>query len=146
MTSARISINLREGIFELEGDAEFIREHLDKVLPLVSNAPKTPSSPPGRVTDPTPRIDSDEGKRTRKAARRAPPGATCRDRILTLKAADFFKTKRGPSDVASGLGEKGWTHSGPQVRAALSGMFDAGELQRTKNSDGRGFLYFWDRD
>lgn len=83
-------------------------------------------------------------KKKRRVVRQPPPGSSCRDRIKTLKADGFFKQRRSTTDIVAGLAKKGWTHNSKQVGAALTIMFDKGELQRTKE-DGA-FEYFWDRD
>jgi hypothetical protein len=63
---------------------------------------------------------------------------------LTLKGEGFFKAKKSPTEIVSGLEVKGWTHTVNQVGAALTPMFNKGEIQRTK--DGTNWVYFWDRD
>ena len=105
------------------------------------------------TTSPDEEIDEENGTddevaepkaKKKKIVRQPPPGASCRDRIKTLKADGFFKDTRTPGDIVTGLGKKGWTHNSPQVGAALTIMFNKGEIQRTK--DGGAFKYFWDRD
>lgn len=85
-----------------------------------------------------------EKSRTRKRVSLPPKGQSCRARITKLRDDKFFSEKRSPSDIVTGLAKKGWTHTVNQVGAALTPMFEKGEIQRTK--EGNGFKYFWDRE
>ena len=147
MADARVTVNLREGSFEIQGDTSFVREQLEKLLPLIRTVKPlnidASNHTRGSAADRNP---SEDSRKARKGVRRAPPGASSRDRILVLKAKGFFKKHRAPAEIVAGLAQEGWTQDGGQVRAALSHMFEGGEIQRTKNTERRGFLYYWDRD
>lgn len=157
MAAVRVKIDVASGLIELEGEDAFVSAYLDRLLPLIEASglggvnrgaaeyveapvdgyPQDASAPPGNSGEPQPK--------KRRLSKRAPAGATCRDRILILKGDDFFKEHRSATDIVGGLGKKGWTHNANQVSAALVTMFSSNEIQRTKNDVGRGFSYFWDR-
>lgn len=40
---------------------------------------------------------------------------------------------------------KGWTHKSNQVGAALTALFERGQIQRTKEGNGA-WKYYWDRN
>lgn len=153
MTVARVKIDIQAGLIELEGEHDFVGSYLDKLLPLVESAGLT-SGGKNAAKASTDELSSareqdddgvDTGKKKRKVPKRPPSGASCRDRILGVKADGYFAEHRTPTDIVGALGKKGWTHTSNQVSAALGTMFNAGEIQRTKSADGRGFTYFWDR-
>lgn len=153
MTVAKVRIDMQLGVFELEGEHDFVGTYLDKLLPVLESRKFVPRSPAEEADEGSDAgkgdngADSaDGGKNKRKASKRAPAGSSCRDRILTLKVDGFFKDHRTPSDIVTALGQKGWTHNVNQVSAALGQMFEGGQIQRTKNTVGKGFIYFWDRD
>ncbi|THD36155.1 MAG: hypothetical protein E7773_09525 [Sphingomonas sp.] len=155
--TCKVKIDVSAGLIELEGDATFVASFFDKVVHLVEAAgfgahksqPKSKSN--DATTDepivPNPADDpgaADKPKKARKAVRKPPAGASARDRILALKSDGFFKSHRTTGDIVAGLAKKGWTHKSNQVGAALTPMFNRGEIQRT--NDGSGFSYYWDRD
>lgn len=150
MSSNRVMIDAAAGVFELEGEADFVATQLDKLLPLVSaggfvkvqpdNEDSTDNqSPP--AADPKP----SGGKKNRRGTSSRPPkGHSCADRMITLREDGFFKEQKTPAQIVEGLGAKGWTHASNQVSAAAGQMFKRGDIQRTKV--GQGFAYYWDRE
>ena len=151
--SCKVRIDAPHGIVEIEGDAEFVTSFYEKLAPLVDKAHFGIAVPIETQALSETDGDREEGaeensavKPQKKKRKRAnpPPGASCRDRILTLKGEGFFKTKKSPNEIVAGLENKGWTHNGNQVGAALTPMFNKSEIQRTK--DGANWVYFWDRD
>ena len=156
MSTNKVRIDAPSGVVEVEGDKEFVEEQLTKILPLIQAAgfgaatkqPARQAQTGGdRETagkDDTPGEAATENSRRRRKTAMPPRGSSCRDRIKTLKDDGFFKKQHTPSDIVDGLAKKGWTYKSNQVGAALTQMFEKGELQRTK--DGSGFKYFWDRD
>lgn len=152
----RLFIDAQTGVVELEGEKEFVKEHFEKLLPLIElcgfgkgadvperddNSGGTPESTPEASTDAPPA----SSKRTRRSVVRAPKGQSCRERILKLRADGFFKEKRTIGQIVEGLARKGWTHNSGQVAAAAGqSMFSRGEIRRTKT--GNAFEYFWDWD
>lgn len=150
----RVRVDAPAGIIELEGEAAFVSGFFEKMLPLIEKAGfrvAVPIPPAPQVVDQqTPEVngktppEQNAGKPKKKKRSNPPAGASCRDRILTLKADGFFKSQKTPSDIVAGLAKKGWVHNTNQVGASLTRMFEKDEIQRT--SDGGGFGYYWDRD
>lgn len=147
--TCRVKIDAPAGIIELEGDADFVGSFFEKLVPIIEKAKfghaadvAGAEQPEAQETDG--RETEERPKRKKRAVRQPPAGASCRDRINALKTDGFFKEKRTPSDIVEGLGKKGWTHNTSQVGAALTHMFNRGEIQRTKEAGT--FNYFWDRD
>jgi len=81
----------------------------------------------------------------RKKGSAPPKGQSCADRMLILKSEKFFKQHRSAPEIVDALAAKGWTHNTNQVGAALTNMFNRGDIQRTKEGGGP-WKYFWDRD
>ena len=158
MPDVRVKIDVNSGLIELEGEKEFVSSYLDRLLPMVEAAKfgaGHSGKPPGTEDEDLPLVPPNGGitedaavkQAKRRVPRRPPSGASCRDRILVLKKEGFFKEHRSPTDIVKGLAKKGWTYKGNQVSAALTTMFSStGEIQRTAASQGRGFVYFWDRN
>lgn len=150
MSTNKVRIDATAGVVEVEGDKDFVEEQVDKILPLIQSAGFGGQHKAKSNSEPEqPELqdhDSNQERTAKKKRRGAPPpkGQSCRDRINSLKADGFFKEHRTPSDIKAGLAKKGWTHNNNQVGAALTQMFEKGEIQRT--NDGSGFRYYWDRD
>jgi hypothetical protein len=89
-------------------------------------------------------VSADKQKQKKRVVQRAPAGQTGRDRILKLKAENFFTERRSASDIVAGLAKAGFTHNVSQVGASLTGMFNKGEIQRTKDGGGN-WQFYWDR-
>jgi hypothetical protein len=150
--SCKVRIDAPHGIVEIEGDPEFVTAFYEKLAPLVDKAHfgiAVSNEQSHALSGDEGHGDADDSSTTKTAKRKKkranpPPGASCRVRILTLKGEGFFKAKKSPTEIVSGLEVKGWTHTVNQVGAALTPMFNKGEIQRTK--DGTNWVYFWDRD
>lgn len=140
-----LSRNIGQGYCEKAGNGFYITP---EGLQSLGEAADQVATPNNEEADETGSATSNDivGTRAKKkrAVRQPPPGSSCRDRIKVLKSKGFFKTAKTTTDIVTGLGKEGWTHNSPQVGAALSIMFDKGEIQRTK--DGGSFKYYWDRD
>jgi hypothetical protein len=143
--TVRAKIDIASGIFELEGDKEFVAEHLEKLLPIISKfQPPAARQRNDDDADPgeQPKSD-DEGeaeRKKRRTAKRSPGAPTCRSKILELRSKGFFKTNRTPTEIKAGVKADGWTFEINQITAALSSMLKKGEIRRT--SDGGTFKYY----
>ncbi len=141
MSAVKARVDIRAGQIELEGDKDFVQSNLDKFRELMAQRGQKsePDDEDAPVAD-----ESSNGKETKVKRRRAKlvAGDGCRDRILKLKEDGFFGQQQTPAEIVKGLAAKGWTNSHNQVTAALTTMFEAGQLKRTSN--GKGFKYFWD--
>ncbi|MBX5219587.1 hypothetical protein HJC04_04515 [Rhizobium sp. NLR8a] len=152
----RVHIDAPSGVIEIEGEKEFVEGLLAKLFPLIEEAgfgsrPQGEADNSSRddapiVSSDDPAVDEQARVRAKKRGVKAPPkGQSCADRIISLKADGFFKEHRGGADIVAGLKGKGWTHKSNQVGAALTGLFERGQIQRTKEGNGS-WKYYWDRD
>lgn len=152
MSGNRIMIDAAAGIFEMEGEADFVAAQLDKLLPLVTAggfvkraAPSENSDDVEKPPQPQPESKSNGSKKSKRGTSSRPPkGHSCSDRMMTLREDGFFKEQKTPAQIVEGLGAKGWSHASNQVSAAGVQMFNRGDIQRTKV--GNGFSYYWDRE
>ena len=150
--TCRIYIDARSGIIEIEGEESFIRPQLEILLPLIESAgfgtnPDWEKDGTDSITEIASDSSDDRAtssKRTRRGVNRPPKGQSCSARILSLREEGYFKEHQAPAQIVEGLAKKGWTHNGNQVNAAVSNLFNRGEIQRTKVD--RAFKYYWDRD
>jgi hypothetical protein len=153
--AAKIRVRLGQIEVEYEGEPAFLKQDL---APMVSELIRLYKEHQGAIDSPTSGADrfADDASEsqpppepTRKKRRKGsnpPKGASCRSRILQLKGSGFFKDQKTPSEIVVGLKSKGWTHNTNQVGAALTLMFNSGEIQRTADGPEGKFKYYWDRD
>lgn len=153
----RVHIDAPAGVVEIEGEKDFVEGLLAKLFPLLEDAgfgSRPPQNNNAQAVqnetndngDDELAAENDSGTKSKPKRKRnvAPKGHSCADRMLALKEEGFFKTKRGGSEILTGLAEKGFTHKQNQVAAAGESLFKRGLLQRTKDGSGP-FKYFWDR-
>lgn len=152
----RVHIDAPAGVVEIEGEKEFVEGVLEKFFPILQGskfgshptASLEPDEHSGQSPNPSGEPtseDASKSKAKRKKGSAPPKGQSCADRVLVLKGENFFKSHRSTSDIVDGLAAKGWTHNNNQVGAALTNMFNRGDIQRTKESGGP-WKYYWDRD
>lgn len=149
----RVHIDAPAGVIDIEGEKDFVEGLLAKLFPLIEEAgfgSRPPGSEPEQFVEAETTADepaaAENGKsktRTRKASKKPPAGHSCPERILKLKAEDFFKQKRSTADIVSRLSEKAQNHTTSQVSAAVGPLVKKGDLQRIK--EGQSWLYYWDR-
>lgn len=150
----RVHIDGPAGVIDIEGEKDFVEGLLARLFPLIEEAgfgsrPQRSELAPlvelDVVADEATTADNGKGKtRTRRVSKKPPPGHSCAERILTLKADGFFGQRRTTADIVSKLAEKAQTHNVSQVSAAAGQMVRRGTLQRIK--DGSAWQYYWDRD
>lgn len=143
---ASLSLKIGQMEFAAEGDEDWISKKLDLILssPAAAAGAASTSNTVEEPEDVAAGSTPAKPKKKKRVVQKPPPGASCRDRILILKGEGFFSEKRSAADISAGLEKKGFTHNTSQVGAALTPMFNKGEIQRTK--EGSGWVYFWDRD
>ena len=61
-----------------------------------------------------------------------------------LRDEGFFSGQKGTTEIVEGLKKKGYVYKSNQVSAALTTMFNAGEIQRIGKDNH--FLYHYDLD
>lgn len=128
MGEARVIINLKEGIIELQGPVDFVQHYLDMYRPaikglqglpksreIVASPEKATALPRKRKTAPA--VKAKKGKR-----------ASCAGAIRKQLKAGFFDEPRSTSEVKRQLGQAGLTFTDEGVRVTLRRLSQAGSL------------------
>ena len=149
----RVHIDAPAGVIDIEGEKDFVEGLLAKLFPLIEEAgfgsrpagvEAEPFAEPEAVTDEAMPAESGKARAKKRRTSAPPKGQSCAARITVLKQEGFFKDHRSVADIVAGLAAKGWTHKSNQVGAALTQMFERGDIQRTKEGNGA-WKYYWDR-
>lgn len=138
MDTAKATINIKEGLIQLEGTQEFVEKYLDKYQNIIQDFKNIP--PPYTA----PRSESDDAKteeappkRTRTRASKTKGTASCMGRIRTLVNEDYFKEPRTSTEVMNWLKEqKGATYTSGPITAALNQLIKSNTLRRFKEGKG----------
>lgn len=145
MSIAKVLINTQSLTIELEGEDEFVRTYLDKLMPILQ---RSKFGEDGNVEggmgtpDNLQTIISAKSVHTQQRVRTtAASGGSCRERVKKLRDGGFFEKPRGISEIVKELGEQGYPHSINQVGAALSTMFGRNEIERSKVD--KKYRYVW---
>ena len=129
MDMVKATINLKEGVLELEGPQEFVEKYLDLYRPDVHKWQSVPSQK-GEV-----KTKEEAPKRVRAAKPKGTP--SCLGRIRTLINEDYFKEQRTSTEVMNWLKEqKGAIYGSGPVTAALNNLIKSGKLRRFKEDKG----------
>ena len=139
MGEARVIINLKEGIIELQGPVDFVRHYLDTYQPaikglqdlpkfkeVVASPEKAKALPRKRKTAPA--AKAKKGKRT-----------SCAGAIRSELKAGFFDEPRSTSEVKRQLSQTGLTFTDEGVRVSLRRLSLAGSLDAVR--EGRSVRY-----
>ena len=126
MDEARVVINLKEGIVELQGPADFVQHCLDMYGPAIRGLlglPQDAAATPEKAK-PVPR------KRKAAAVTKAGKGkrASCIGAIRSDLEAGFFDQPRSIREIKQRLSEAGITFTENGVRANLRKLSLAGSL------------------
>lgn len=131
----RVHIDAPAGVVEIEGEKDFVEGLLAKLFPLLEEAGFGSRPPNAAPVEPDEEaVEADEVAPERMAKPKA-----------KKRSVNKPPKGRSGSEIVEGLKGKGWTHAGNQVGAALTQMFNRGDIQRTKEGNGA-WKYFWDRD
>jgi hypothetical protein len=128
------------GLVEVDGEEKFVLAVYEDLKGLIKNriqnAPLSaaPTSPSKAVADAPEKLANNEGKKRRVPKRGGP---SCADRIIALKATDFFKTSRGVGEIRDGLKNSGHNYASNQVGASLESLHGRGELRRSQGEAGK---------
>jgi len=130
MEDAKVVINLKEGIIEIEGPADFVKHCLDMYRPGIGKLPGLPQdtavAPQKAAAVPRKRRAAAVAKpRTRK---RATAMATMRDDL----EAGFFDRPRSTAEIKQRLSNAGLTFTDTGVRANLRKLTQDGLLDAVK--------------
>ncbi|QND54426.1 hypothetical protein HB779_21125 (plasmid) [Phyllobacterium sp. 628] len=148
MSIAKVLINTQSLTIELEGEDEFVRTYLDKLMPILE---RSKFGEDGHVDGEAGLPDDFHAVASVKSAGTAPSrkrvrsggasGGSCRERVKKLRDAGFFEKQHGIGDIVNELTSQGFPHSINQVGAALSTMFGRNEIERSKID--KKYKYFW---
>ncbi|APV43974.1 hypothetical protein Dform_00619 [Dehalogenimonas formicexedens] len=130
MTEARVFIDLKEGVIELEGPIEFVEKYIAKYAPggaAVQTAVEKPAARRGPGRPPK------AGKPVRKKK------VSCDKIVADLTAAGFFGQERGFGAIKSEMTAIDPGCSDNKIRKALKNAIAAGKL--ASSGAGRGMKY-----
>ena len=130
MDDARVVINLKEGIIELQGPVDFVRHYLDTYQPAIKGLQSLPKDV----------AVSTEKAKALPRKRKAVPGtkagkrkrASCTGTIRSDLEAGFFDEPRSTGEVKQRLSEAGLTFTDNGVRASLRRLSLSGLLDTTR--------------
>ncbi len=137
MDEARVIINLKEGIIELQGPVGFVRHYLDTYHSAIKGLQHLPRDIP---------VSPEETEALPRKMKTAPaPKAEKRERASYAGAirsdleAGFFDEPRSPGEVKQRLSEAGLTFTDNGVRASLKRLSLTGLLDSVQK--GRSVRY-----
>lgn len=135
MEQAKAIINLKEGVIQLEGPVEFVRQYLDLYRPAVSGLAGAPRGTTRTSKKEISAKPAPLGRRRRGRAKRA----SCADAIRTEIQSGFFAEPMSTEQVKQRLVEKGMTCTDNSIRMNLRRLSESGLLSPLK--EGRTVRY-----
>ena len=130
MDEARVVINLKEGIIELQGPVDFVRHYLDtyqSAIKELQSLPKDVGVTPEKAKALPRKRKATPGT---KAEKREP--ASCTGSIRSDLEAGFFDEPRSTGEVKQRLSEAGLTFTDNGVRTSLRRLSLAGLLDTVR--------------
>lgn len=125
MDIVKATINVKEGILQLEGPQEFVEKYLEIYRPNASTW-QTALLQRGEV-----KTKEEAPKRTRAVKPKV--GPSCAERVRILIGEDYFKDPKTNIEITNWLREqKGITYEAKTVAAALNYLIKSGKLRRFK--------------
>jgi hypothetical protein len=139
MDEAKVLIDLKEGIIELQGPVDFVQHYLELYRPAIKGfrgLPRQAAAAEKAATTP--------GRRKSAASAKAGRAKTVTGTraILGSLEAGFFDEPRSTGDIKQQLGEAGFNFTDTNVRGSLKRLVEAGELGAT----GRGVTLRYHRN
>lgn len=132
MDIVKATINIKEGVIQLEGPQEFVEKYLNLYRPDASKWKSAISQEREVGTK-----EEAAAKRTRTRAAKPKGTPSCLGRIRTIINEDYFKEPRTSTEVMNWLKEqKGATYESGPVTAALTQLIKKGTLRRFKEGKG----------
>jgi len=128
MSEARVVIDLKEGIIELEGPIDFVRHYLEMYQPAIKKLSRTATANlemPKRLS----------GRRRAARTKRV----TCTAAIQEEIKAGYFDEPHSFKDMKQRLNESGYEFKDNNVRNSLKRMTATGAL--SANGTGRSLTY-----
>ncbi len=129
MDQAKAIINLKEGVVQLEGPVEFVREYLERF------ATKGQQGMPKGIQV-TPKRKAVKGRekavpRPRRAKRRGRGRIICTDAVRAEVDDGFFNEARATQEIKQHLAEKGLSYSYNSIRLSLKQLVARARLVRS---------------
>ncbi len=121
MDQAKANINLKEGLIQLEGPVDFVREYLNRFATkgLQSISKKVKVTP------------AEEGVEVRQNKRRRTRRISAVKAVRAEARAGFFNEARSTEETKLRLAEKGVDFSKNSIRIGLNRLIEAGRLSRS---------------
>ena len=124
MEEARVVIDLKEGIIELEGPVDFVRHYLEMYQPSVKGLQVSSRRAAG--------LEAPKGsRRGRKPGRGVGKRVSCTAAIRKEVADGFFDEPRATGDIKRRLREDGYEFNDGNVRNSLKRLTAVGALDAT---------------
>ena len=129
MDEARVVINLKDGIIELQGPVDFVRHYLDTYQPAIKGL----QSLPKEVAVSPEKAKALPRKRKAAPAAKAEKGEriSCTGAIRSDLEAGFFNEPRSTSEVKQRLSETGLNFTDTNIRNSLRRLAKSGSLGMT---------------
>ncbi len=137
MDEARVVINLKEGIVELQGPVDFVRHCLDMYRPTIQGLQGLPQDAAAR-REKAKSLPRGRKVAARTKARKGKRGS-CIGAIRSDLEAGFFDEPRSTTQIKQRLSEAGLTFTENGVRANLRRLSLAGLLETVRK--GRSVRY-----
>ena len=135
MDIVKATINIKDGLIQLEGPQEFVEKYLDQFKQLIISLPTAPK------TSKTADTAEKEKDKTLKRKSRTRMGPTCAEKIRELISEGYFKEPKTTAEISEYLTkQKGYVNTTKDVAANLKGMFDRGQIKRIQ--EGNAFKYY----
>jgi len=129
MDEAKVVINLKEGIIELQGPVDFVRHYLDTYQPAIKglqSLPKETAVSPEKAKALPPKSKTKAAAKAKKAGR-----ISCTGAVRSDLEAGFFDQPRSTGDVKQRLNEAGFSFTDSNVRNSLMRLTKSGALDTT---------------
>ncbi len=137
MDDARVVINIKEGVIELQGPVDFVRHYLDTYQFAIKELQGLPKDIAVRPEKPKALPRKRKEAPRRKTGRRV--RGSCTEAIRSYLEAGFFDEPRSTSEVKQKLRETGVACTDGAVRAGLKRLAQSGSLGTT--GKGRSLRY-----
>ena len=132
MDEARVVINLKEGIIELQGPVDFVRHYLDAyqfAIKGLQSLPKDVAVSPAKA-----KVLSRKRKTTPSTKAEKRKSVSCKGAIRSDLEAGFFDEPRSTGEVKQRLSETGFNFTDSNVSTSLGRLAKSGVL----GTSGRG--------
>ena len=130
MTEARVFIDLKEGVIELEGPIEFVEKYMAKYAP---------GGAAGKVETEKPAVKRGPGRPPKAGKPARKKKVSCDKIVAEMTAAGFFGQARGFGAIKAEMTSVEPGCSDAKIRKALKTAIAAGKL--AANGAGRGMKY-----